>query len=216
VKNAYAVETRYECLRMLRAPGFAIPFLGLPVLRYLLFAVVLFGAAVRNDPAAGAFLFTGFTVFGVVGPGMFGFGMVLAIEREQGLLRLKRALPSPPAAWLLARMLMAMLFAGLIVLLCARLHRDQHRRVADRRAGRRRDGQVELCAMCRQDLGARRISRRCREDRPRGRPRPNGRVQAGAADPAMPTVLAMTYAPRRSMMARWETSGTTCGFDSAW
>jgi ABC-2 type transport system permease protein len=117
VNRAYLVETRYECLRMLRAPGFAIPFLGLPVLLYLLFAVVLFGDAVRADPGAGAYLFCGFTVFGVVGPAMFGFGLVLAQEREQGLLRLKRALPMPPAANLVSRMAMAMLFAALIVVL---------------------------------------------------------------------------------------------------
>ena len=32
-------------------------------------------------------------VFGAMGPGLFGFGVSLAIEREQGLLRLKQALP---------------------------------------------------------------------------------------------------------------------------
>lgn len=115
MNRAYFVEARYECLRMLRSPGFAVPFLGLPALLYLLFAVVLFGAAVAADPRAGLYLFTGFTVFGVVGPGLFGFGVVLALEREQGLLRFRRALPLPPAAGLLARLLMAMLFAALIV-----------------------------------------------------------------------------------------------------
>lgn len=113
--RAYLTEARYESLRMLRAPGFAVPFLGLPVLLYLLFAVLMAGAAARSDPALARFLFTGFAVFGVVGPGMFGFGVVVATEREQGLLRLKRALPMPPAAYLLAKTLMAMLFAGLVM-----------------------------------------------------------------------------------------------------
>lgn len=113
--HAYLTEARYETVRMLRTPAFAIPFLGLPVLLYLLFGVVIFGDAARNDPQAGMFIFTAFSVFGVMGPGIFGFGMVVAIEREQGLLKLKRALPMPPAAYLLAKMLMALMFALIVM-----------------------------------------------------------------------------------------------------
>lgn len=114
--RAYLTEAKYETLRMLRTPAFAIPFLGLPVLLYLLFAVVIFGGAIQSDPQAGPFIFTAFAVFGVMGPGMFGFGMIVAAEREQGLLKLKRALPMPPAAYLVAKMLMALLFAVIVML----------------------------------------------------------------------------------------------------
>lgn len=113
--RAYLAEARYESVRMLRAPGFAIPFLGLPVLLYLLFAVLIAGAATRDNPAVASFMFTGFAVFGIIGPGMFGFGVVVATERDQGLLRLKRALPMPPAAYLLAKVVMAMLFSAIIL-----------------------------------------------------------------------------------------------------
>jgi ABC-2 type transport system permease protein len=82
---------------------------------YLLFGVVLFGAALRGDPEGKRFVFTAFAVFGVMGPGIFGFGMVVAIEREQGLLKLKRALPMPPAAYLTAKMFMAILFAVIVM-----------------------------------------------------------------------------------------------------
>jgi ABC-2 type transport system permease protein len=112
--RAYLTEAKYEIVRMLRTPAFAIPFLALPALLYLLFAVVLFGDALRLDVRAGWFVFTGFDVFGVMGPGLFGFGMIVAMEREQGLLTLKRALPMPAGASLLAKLLMAMLF-GLFV-----------------------------------------------------------------------------------------------------
>ena len=115
VLRAYFMEAKYETVRMLRTPAFAIPFLGLPVLLYLLFGVVIFGAAIRSDPQAGMFIFTAFAVFGVIGPGIFGFGMAVATEREQGLLKLKRALPMPPAAYLVAKMLMAMMFAAIIM-----------------------------------------------------------------------------------------------------
>jgi ABC-2 type transport system permease protein len=113
--RAYLTEAKYEFVRMLRTPAFAVPFLGLPVMLYLLFGVVIFGAAVRLDPAAGPFLFAAFSVFGMMGPGMFGFGMAAAIEREQGLLRFKRALPMPPASYLVAKMIMAMLFGAIIM-----------------------------------------------------------------------------------------------------
>ncbi len=115
VVRAYVMEAKYESLRMLRAAAFAGPFLLLPVGLYLLFAVLLFGAQLGKDPAAALFTFMGFCVLGVMGPGMFGFGITVAMEREQGLLKLKRALPMPPAASLIAKMLMSMLFVVIIM-----------------------------------------------------------------------------------------------------
>jgi ABC-2 type transport system permease protein len=113
--RAYLTEARYESVRMLRAPGFALPFLGMPVLLYLLFAVLIAGAAAQKDPIVAKFFFSGFAIFGIIGPGMFGFGVVVATERQQGLLRLKRALPMPMGAYLLAKMVMAMVFAAIIM-----------------------------------------------------------------------------------------------------
>jgi ABC-2 type transport system permease protein len=100
---------------MFRILGFSLPFLVLPAALYLLFGVVIFGDAIRNDPATGKFLFTAFAVFGVMGPGMFGFGATIATEREQGLLTLKRALPAPGGSYLLAKLLMTMLFALIVM-----------------------------------------------------------------------------------------------------
>jgi ABC-2 type transport system permease protein len=115
VFRAYVTEAKYESLRMLRAPAFAGPFLLLPAGLYLLLGTLLFGDAVAKDPKTALFMFMGFSVFGVMGPGMFGFGVSLAMEREQGLLRLKRALPMPPAAPLLAKLLMSALFVLLVM-----------------------------------------------------------------------------------------------------
>ena len=115
VLRAYAVEAKYESLRMMRTPAFLAPFLALPAGLYLLFAVLLFGAEIAKDPKAGLFTFIGFSVFGVLGPGMFGFGVSIAMERETGLYTLKRALPMPPGASLIAKMLMSMLFVAAIM-----------------------------------------------------------------------------------------------------
>jgi ABC-2 type transport system permease protein len=111
---SYLTEAKYESLRMLRMPGFSAPLLILPVALFLLFGVAIFGA-MRHDAKAVNYLFTGFAVFGMVGPGMFGFGVILAIERETGLLKLKRALPMPPASYLLAKMAMCLLYATIVM-----------------------------------------------------------------------------------------------------
>ena len=114
--RAYVNEVRYECLRMLRSPAFSIPFLLLPVPVYLFFGVMLAGPAVAKNPGVANYLFSGFSVFAVMGPALFGAGCVLAVEREAGLLKLKRALPAPGGAYLIAKMMMGVLFAGLAMI----------------------------------------------------------------------------------------------------
>ena len=106
-------EVKYESLRMLRSPGFSIPFLLLPVPVYLFFGVMLAAPAVAKNPGVANYLFSGFSVFAVMGPALFGVGCALAVEREAGFLKLKRALPAPGGAYLIAKMAMAMVFAAL-------------------------------------------------------------------------------------------------------
>ncbi len=124
VAQAWLAEARYEFLRLLRTPSFALPTLLFPSLFYLLFGVLLNHSS-GHGPDAAIYLLAGYSAFGVMAPGLFGFGVVVALEREHGLLTLKRALPMPPGAYLFAKMLMAMLFAavavGLLMLLAATL-----------------------------------------------------------------------------------------------
>lgn len=116
VLGAYLKEVKYESLRMLRSPGFSIPFLVLPVPVYLFFGVMLAAPAVAKNPGVANYLFSGFSVFAVMGPALFGVGCVLAIEREAGFLKLKRALPAPGGAHLVAKGAMSMVFAAAAVL----------------------------------------------------------------------------------------------------
>ena len=112
ILRSYVNEVRYESLRMFRSPGFSIPFLLLPVPVYLFFGVMLAAPAVAQNPGVANYLFSGFSVFAVMGPALFGVGCVLAIEREAGLLKLKRALPAPGGAYLVAKAATAMVAAG--------------------------------------------------------------------------------------------------------
>lgn len=101
--GAYLAETRYELMRQLRNPGLAIPVLVLPVALYSLFAVAIAGEAIAKDPGVGIYLFAGFAIMAVTMPALFGIGATLALERDMGLLRLKRAQPAPAGAWLVAK-----------------------------------------------------------------------------------------------------------------
>jgi ABC-2 type transport system permease protein len=114
VLGAYLAEARSECLRYLRAPGFLLPVLLFPGLFYLVFGVLM-GRTEGADAAR--YLLASYSVFGVMSPGLFGFGVSLSLERDGGLLTWKRALPMPPGAYLLGKMLMAMAAAAVVVLM---------------------------------------------------------------------------------------------------
>jgi len=111
--RCYWLEARCEFLRVLRAPAFAVPTLVFPPMFYLLFGVLLNG----GHGKASSYLLATYGVFGVMAPGLFGFGVAMAMDRERGFLALKRALPTPPGALLLAKMAMAMLFAAMIAII---------------------------------------------------------------------------------------------------
>ena len=112
--GAYAMEARSECLRYFRSPGFLLPVTLFPTMFYLLFGIVMNHNA---DANTARYLLASYGVFGVMSPGLFGFGVSLAMERENGLLTLKRAMPMPPGAYLLGKMVMAMLAAAIVMLL---------------------------------------------------------------------------------------------------
>lgn len=106
----YLRETRYEFLRVLRSPAFSVPTLVFAPMFYLMFGVLLN----RGNAQAASYLMATYSVFGVMGPGLFGFGVGLAMDRERGLLTLKRVQPVPALAPLLAKVGMSMLFAACI------------------------------------------------------------------------------------------------------
>ena len=112
--GAYLSDARYESLRLLRTPAFSIPILAMPLLFYTVIGVLLNGGGHRPPGFADA-MFVGWTVYGVMGPGLFGFGILVAVERNQGLLTFKRALPMPPGSYLAAKLAMAYVFAIVVM-----------------------------------------------------------------------------------------------------
>lgn len=121
ILRAYLVEARFELLCALRTASFALPFLIVPVAIYLLFGVVIngnIGATSEFGPAIHNYLFSGFAAIAVIMPGIFSC-VILATEREANLTRLKRALPLPPGAAIVAKVLMAMTVSLIAVSLVA-------------------------------------------------------------------------------------------------
>lgn len=111
---AYAQEARCEVLRYLRNPGFLLPIILFPTVFYLMFGILLAGHDAAAHAHASTYQLASYSSFGVMAPGLFGFGVSLATERDNGLLTLKRALPMPPGAYLLGKMLMAMCVAAVV------------------------------------------------------------------------------------------------------
>ncbi|WP_420449930.1 ABC transporter permease [Candidatus Palauibacter sp.] len=110
----YVLEARYQFLMVLRDPAFAIPTLLFPLIFYLFFGVVM--GAGSFSVAAPTYMLATYSVFGTLGPSLFGFGAGLAMERDSGVLLLKRTTPMPAAAYLLAKVAMAIAFGAVVVL----------------------------------------------------------------------------------------------------
>lgn len=116
--RCYALEANHEFLRLLRTPAFALPTLLFPPMFYVLFAVVFNKSGSSTMPS---YLLATYAVFGVMAPGLFGFGVGVALDRERGWLTMKRAQPMPAGCYLAAKLAMAMLFAVLIFAIMATL-----------------------------------------------------------------------------------------------
>ena len=114
--HLYFLEAKYELLKTLRLPAYAVPTIAFPLVFY-----VFFGLAFRGKGGGGVsmaqYLIATYGVFGVMGAALFGFGIGVALERGQGWLQVKRATPMPLAAYFAAKLVMSMLFSLVIVVL---------------------------------------------------------------------------------------------------
>lgn len=109
---------RRECLaeitRSSRLPQFLVPTVLTPAGFYALFTLALHTAP---SPAAAAASLAGYGIFAATGPALFGFGAGVAMEREQGLIELKRVSPMPAGAYVAAKLAAALVATALAVAL---------------------------------------------------------------------------------------------------
>ncbi|MGA7964333.1 MAG: ABC transporter permease [Gammaproteobacteria bacterium] len=112
--RVYLREAAFQFWNVLRRPGFALPTIAFPTMFYVFFGLI-FNRGHGGDVAT--YMLATYGTFGIMAPSLFGFGVGVATEREQGILALKRVSPLPPMAYFFSKLVMAMLFALIIVLL---------------------------------------------------------------------------------------------------
>lgn len=116
--RVYLLEIKYEFLKVLRTPAYAIPTIAFPTLFYIFFGVA-FGR--QQQPHGGVtlakYLLATYGTFGVMGASLFGFAVTVAMERGYGWLEVKRTSPMPISAYFVAKMAMAVIFSATVVLL---------------------------------------------------------------------------------------------------
>jgi len=110
----HLLEIKYEFLKMLRMPQYALPTLLFPIIFYVFFAIVFHRRGGQGMSMATYMLAT-YGAFGVIGASLFGFGVGVAIERGQGWLQVKRTTPMPFSAYIVAKIAMALVFSTIIV-----------------------------------------------------------------------------------------------------
>lgn len=113
-------QTRSELRIRWRTPAFSLTNLVLPVLFFTFFGLPFAGQTLPNGTSMGAYLLASFAAYAVGSVMVYGFGIGVAVERGMKVDLLMRATPLPPAIALLAKVLNALAFSFLsIVVLIA-------------------------------------------------------------------------------------------------
>lgn len=113
--KVHLLEIKYEFLKAIRMPAYALPTICFPLLFYIFFGLV-FGRQQASGVQMSQYLIATYGCFGVIGASLFGFGVTVAIERGQGWMELKRTTPMPVSAYFVAKLALAMIFSSIIVL----------------------------------------------------------------------------------------------------
>ncbi|MEU6756788.1 ABC transporter ATP-binding protein/permease [Streptomyces sp. NPDC046685] len=100
-------QTKAEFLKLKRDMAFILTTCLLPTIFFAFFGL---SQARSGDPEAMAYTVAGFSAYGAVGVGLFGFGVGIAAERGFRWDLLIRATPMPPSAYLSARVVPAAVF----------------------------------------------------------------------------------------------------------
>ena len=111
----YLKETKYEFLKLLRTPRFGLMTLSMPLMFYIIYAVVIYKSQHLGATRVANYMLGTFGAFGVMGACLFGVGLNLANERGLGWLELKRATPLAPQTYFLAKLTICLLFSVLEV-----------------------------------------------------------------------------------------------------
>ena len=112
-------QTRSELRIRWRIPAFSVTIVALPVLFFTFFGLPYAKQTLPNGISLGAYLVASFAAYSVGSVMVFGFGIGVAIERGLKVDVLMRAMPLPPLIAILAKVLNALFYAllSLVVLI---------------------------------------------------------------------------------------------------
>jgi ABC-2 type transport system permease protein len=112
----YFKESKYEFLKNLRLRLYTASVLSFPLMFYVLFGLVLNAKEAIGGTSVPTYLIATYGTFGVMGASLFGTAAGLASDRGLGWLQVKRASPMPPFAYFIAKVVVSMIFSGIVVL----------------------------------------------------------------------------------------------------
>ena len=86
----HLLEIKYEFLKALRMPAYALPTLGFPLVFYVFFGLV-FGRGTGAGVHMATYLLATYGCFGVIGASLFGFGVTVAFAPTSSRMRKARS-----------------------------------------------------------------------------------------------------------------------------
>ena len=112
----YLKEAKYEFLKYLRLPVYALSTILFPIMFYVLFGLLLNRQGSLNTVSVSTYLLATYGTFGVMGASLYANGAGVAAERGLGWMQVKRASPMPPFANFFAKFFVGMVFSSIIEL----------------------------------------------------------------------------------------------------
>jgi len=113
----FLMQTRSELLMRWRVPAFSVTNLALPIVFFTFFGLPVAHVRRADGVSIGAYLLASFGAYAVGNVMIYGFGIGVANERAMKIDRLMRASPLPPLVFMLAKVVTALVFALLALLL---------------------------------------------------------------------------------------------------
>ncbi len=104
-------QTRSELLMRWRVPAFSVTNLVLPIVFFTFFGLPVAHVRRGDGVSIGAYLLASFGAYAVGNVMVYGFGIGVANERGMKIDRLMRASPLPPLVFMLAKVLTALVFS---------------------------------------------------------------------------------------------------------
>lgn len=106
-----------EFRRLIREPMFAVGTLVFPLFLFMLFGLSNINKTAPDGTPMGPYLIIGFGASALLSLAFFSFGVTVATERKGSWLQLLRASPMPSVLYFVAKLIAAMLFSAIALIL---------------------------------------------------------------------------------------------------